>query len=136
MAPRGFPDAWGQSRRWKDVSPFETMRILDPAPNLQALEQARRDFSAAFPQLGPVTFDRVWAGMIDMMPDVVPVIDRAPIAGLVIATGLSGHGFGIGPGFGRVVADLVAGHLIGHDLSRFRLSRFSDGSVITPGPSL
>lgn len=136
MAPRGFPDAWGQSRRWKGVSPFETMRILDPAPNMRALEQARRDFAAAFPQLGAVTFDRVWAGMIDMMPDVVPVIDRAAIAGLVIATGLSGHGFGIGPGFGRVVADLVAGHPLGHDLTRFRLSRFSDGSVITPGPSL
>jgi glycine/D-amino acid oxidase-like deaminating enzyme len=71
------------------------------------------------------------------MPAVVPVIDRVPsISGLVIATGLSGHGFGIGPGMGRVVADLVAGHPIGHDLARFRLARFSDGSKIAPGPSL
>jgi glycine/D-amino acid oxidase-like deaminating enzyme len=112
------------------------MRILDPAPNMRALDQAAADFGAAFPQFGPVRFAKTWAGMIDMMPDVVPVIDRAPIAGLVIATGLSGHGFGIGPGFGRVVADLVSGNPIGHDITRFRLSRFTDGSVIAPGPSL
>lgn len=135
-APRGFPDAWGTPRRWKGTSPFERMRILDPAPNMRALHQAAADFAAAFPQFGTVEFAKTWAGMIDMMPDVVPVIDRAPIAGLVIATGLSGHGFGIGPGFGRVVADLVAGNPIGHDLTRFRLSRFTDGSVIEPGPSL
>ena len=71
------------------------------------------------------------------MPDVVPVIDRAPtIPGLTIATGMSGHGFGIGPGVGRLVADLVAGNPVGHDLSRFRFSRFSDGSKIEMGPSL
>jgi glycine/D-amino acid oxidase-like deaminating enzyme len=74
--------------------------------------------------------------MIDTMPDVVPVLDRAPVEGLFIATGLSGHGFGIGPGVGRVMADLVTGGPVGHDLTRFRLSRFADGSNVVPGPSL
>ncbi|TIP07231.1 MAG: FAD-dependent oxidoreductase, partial [Mesorhizobium sp.] len=50
--------------------------------------------------------------------------------------GMSGHGFGIGPGIGRVVADMIQGNQIGHDLTRFRLSRFSDGSAIRPGPAL
>ncbi len=137
MAPRGFPDAWGTARRWRadEVSPFEAMRILSPAPNTRALRRAARDFTAAFGG-GPAQFSHQWAGMIDMMPDVVPVISNAPIAGLTIATGLSGHGFGIGPGFGRVVADLALGREVGHDLTRFRLERFSDGSVIAPGPSL
>jgi glycine/D-amino acid oxidase-like deaminating enzyme len=138
MSPRGFPDAWGTPRSWgaASPSPFEAQRILNPAPNMPALHRAAADFSAAFPHLGPVDFANTWAGMIDMMPDVVPVVDRAPIAGLVIATGMSGHGFGIGPGFGRVVADLVVGGDAGHDITRFRLSRFTDGSVIAPGPSL
>jgi glycine/D-amino acid oxidase-like deaminating enzyme len=75
--------------------------------------------------------------MIDTMPDVVPVIDHAAqLPGLIIATGMSGHGFGIGPGFGRVIADLALGRSTGHDLGRFRLSRFSDGSPITLGPTL
>lgn len=75
--------------------------------------------------------------MIDAMPDVVPVVDRAKaIDGLLIATGMSGHGFGIGPGIGRIVADLIQNNAAGHDLSRFRLSRFSDGSPIRLGPAL
>ena len=74
--------------------------------------------------------------MIDTMPDVVPVVDHSPLRGLTIATGMSGHGFGIGPGIGRIVADLVTGTRPGHDLSRFRLARFSDGTRIAPGPSL
>jgi glycine/D-amino acid oxidase-like deaminating enzyme len=94
-------------------------------------------FARAFPALGRPQLRTSWAGMIDTMPDVVPVIDRvAAIPGLTIATGLSGHGFGIGPGMGRVVADLVAGNPTGHDLHRFRLARFSDGTRIAPGPSL
>ncbi len=69
--------------------------------------------------------------------DVVPTIDHAPaIPGLVIATGMSGHGFGIGPGMGRVFSDLIQGNDAGHNLRRFRLSRFRDGSAIQLGPLL
>lgn len=137
-APRGFPDAWRTPRRWDagGPTPFERMRILDPAPDLAALAAVRDAFATAFPGVGRPALAAAWGGMIDTMPDVVPVIDRAALPGVVIATGLSGHGFGIGPGIGRVVADLVAGRPPGHDLARFRLSRFSDGSPTTPGPSL
>ncbi len=138
-APKGYPDAWGTPRRWDAdrISPFERMRILDPAPNAAVIEDIRTRFAAAFPTIGKPTIAGAWAGMIDTMPDVVPVIDHAAgLPGLTIATGLSGHGFGIGPGVGRVVADLVQGLAPGHDLSRFRLSRFTDGSKITIGPSL
>jgi len=137
-APSGFPDAWATPRRWSDdaESPFERQRILNPAPNLKTLGKVQDAFAAAFPTLGRPRLKSAWAGMIDTLPDVVPIVDHAPIPGLTIATGMSGHGFGIGPGMGRVIADLVAGGAIGHDLSRFRLSRFSDGSKIAPGPSL
>ena len=138
-APAGFPDAWGTKRRWAadEVSPFERTRVLNPAPNMKTMERVQASFAKAFPALGRPQLRSVWAGMIDTMPDIVPVIDHAAaIPGLVIATGMSGHGFGIGPGIGRVVADLVMGNDPGHDLKRFRLSRFSDGSKIAPGPSL
>ena len=138
-APKDYPDAWGTPRRWDAdrISPFERMRILDPAPNAAVIEDIRTRFAAAFPTIGKPAIAGAWAGMIDNMPDVVPVIDHAAVLpGLTIATGLSGHGFGIGPGVGRVVADLVQGLAPGHDLSRFRLSRFTDGSKIIIGPSL
>ena len=138
-APKGYPDAWGTKRKWQadQISPFERLRVLNPAPNMKALSTVQDDFAKALPELGRPKLQAVWAGMIDTMPDVVPVIDRvAAVPGLVIATGMSGHGFGIGPGMGRVVADLVAGNPEPHDLARFRLSRFSDGSKIAPGPTL
>ena len=75
--------------------------------------------------------------MIDAPPDFVPVMDAIPdYPGLYLATGFSGHGFGIGPGAGRVMARLVQGKPAEHDLTRFRFSRFSDGSPVIPGPSM
>ncbi|GHE00593.1 AgaE protein [Defluviimonas sp. 20V17] len=138
-APAGYPDAWRTARHWgtEEVTPFEQVRILDPRPNPRALARAAEAFGRAFPTLGRPRLARAWAGMIDTMPDVVPVVDQMPdLPGLVVATGFSGHGFGIGPGMGRVVADVVAGRAAGHDLSRFRFARFSDGSKPVVGPAL
>ncbi|MGL4489435.1 MAG: NAD(P)/FAD-dependent oxidoreductase [Rhizobiaceae bacterium] len=139
FAPKHFPDSWTTKRKWSadERSPFENMRILDPAPNLADVKAMQRYFAAAFPHLGEPKIKTAWAGMIDTMPDIVPIIDHAPgLAGLTIATGMCGHGFGIGPGIGRVVADLVQGRPTGHDLTRFRFGRFTDGSKIELGPSL
>ena len=138
-APKGFPDAWGTARKWSadEVTPFEAMRILDPAPNMRKVKRLVSDFEALFPKLGPVQVKASWAGMIDVMPDIVPVVDHcADLPGLTIATGMSGHGFGIGPGMGRVIASLVTGGAVGHDLSRFRMSRFTDGSAVQLGAGL
>ena len=138
-APSGYPDAWTTPRRWTadQVSPFERCRVLNPRPNRRRIARMAREFAATFPALGAVRLRAAWAGMIDTMPDTVPVLDHIPaLPGLVVATGLSGHGFGIGPGIGRVVADLVTGRAPGHDLTAFRFARFSDGSRLVPGPHL
>ena len=75
--------------------------------------------------------------MIDVTPDVVPVMDEIDTCpGLFLATGFSGHGFGIGPDACRVMAKMVAGHSVEHDLTRSRFNRFADGSPIVPGPGL
>ncbi len=138
LGPKGFPDGWGTPRRWggESQSPFERLRILDPAPNASKVEEIRAAFQALLPALGEVRIASAWAGMIDAMPDIVPVVDKAPVDGLTICTGMCGHGFGIGPAFGRIMADMVRDVDIGHDLSRFRFSRFSDGSKLVPGPDL
>ncbi len=139
VAPRGYPDGWATPRRWRadGPSPFERMRVLNPAPNMAKVRETARAFGETFPELGPVEIESAWAGMIDTLPDVVPVVDHAAqIPGLTIATGMCGHGFGIGPAFGRIVADMVQGKPPGHDLARFRLARFSDGSPLELGPNL
>ena len=81
---------------------------------------------ATFPQLSGTPIVESWAGMIETTPDVVPVIDEAPeLPGFTIATGFSGHGFGIGPGAGKAIAAFLTGNDVGLDLHEFRLSRFS-----------
>ncbi len=139
FAPKHYPDAWGTARQWTEdcETPFERCRVLDPVPDHGNVEKARQHFAQRFPELGAPQILNSWAGMIDAMPDVVPVVDRVPgCEGLIVATGMSGHGFGIGPGFGKAIANLAAGRATGHDLTRFRFSRFADGSRLVPGPSL
>lgn len=136
-APRGFPGAWGTPRRWSadEVSPFERLRVLNPAPAAKVVRDMRQRLARRFPALEGAEIAEAWAGMIDVTPDAVPVLgEDGRIGGLHYATGLSGHGFGIGPAIGRIMADLVTGHDPGHDLTRFRPGRFSDGSEIVPGP--
>ena len=138
-APAGFPDAWGTPRTWAEdrESPFEGTRVLEPAPDRTEVRSMIDRFVKRFPEIGAPEIRNCWAGMIDAMPDAVPIVDRVPaIAGLIVATGMSGHGFGIGPGFGRIVARMVAGEDAEHDLDRFRFTRFSDGSPLEMGPSL
>jgi len=138
-APGGYPDSWTTSRDWTPdaPSPFESMRVLNPVPDASDLRSIERGFNRLFPQLAPVRFQKRWAGMIDLMPDTVPVVDWVPShPGLLVATGMSGHGFGIGPGMGRVIADMIQGNDVGHNMHRFRFSRFTDGSPIILGTSL
>jgi glycine/D-amino acid oxidase-like deaminating enzyme len=124
---------WGA----EDVSPFEYHRVLNPAPSEAALKMMRDRLKQRIPELSDVPFIESWAGMMDATPDVVPVMDRIPgNDGLFLATGFSGHGFGIGPGAGRVMADMITGESQRYDLTRFRFSRFSDGSKMVPGPGL
>ncbi|MBT3622826.1 MAG: FAD-binding oxidoreductase [Gammaproteobacteria bacterium] len=120
-----------------DVSPFERRRVNNPRASTIALSGFRKCLAKYAPQLADVSFIETWAGMIDATPDVVPVMDAIESCpGLFLATGFSGHGFGIGPGAGKVMADLITGDETGYDLSRFRFSRFSDGSKMRPGPAI
>jgi len=78
-----------------------------------------------------------WGGYIDVTPDVVPYISSlGTLPGLTIATGFSGHGFGIGPAAGRLAAELATGASPSADPTPFRVSRFSDGSPISLGPEI
>jgi glycine/D-amino acid oxidase-like deaminating enzyme len=58
------------------------------------------------------------------------------VPGLTVATGFSGHGFGIGPGAGQLAAQLTTGEVPTVDPTPFRASRFSDGSPIVIGPEI
>ena len=133
------PGGWRGKRRWRadEITPFEQTRVLNPEPARSTLSRLRKRLAKRLPKLAELPLIETWAGMIDVTPDVVPVMDQVPDqSGFFIASGFSGHGFGIGPAAGRIMADLVQGNEPGHDLSRFRLSRFTDGSQLYAGPTI
>jgi glycine/D-amino acid oxidase-like deaminating enzyme len=114
---------------------FERQRVLDPKPDTGAALKALQSAADALPVLRNAKVEQIWAGLIDVTPDAVPVISTVEsVPGLVIATGFSGHGFGIGPGAGHLAADLVTGNTPIVDPVPFRFSRFSDGTPIEIAP--
>ena len=132
LGPR-FAVEWREARRRPLDAPsvYEDARILDPKPDQRYLAEALAALQRRFPVFEGVRAMQSWAGFIDVTPDAVPVISTVDaLSGLVVATGFSGHGFGIGPGAGHLVADLVSGARPIVDPREFRLSRFTDGSPI------
>lgn len=107
--------------------------LLAPAPDPEDVAFCLERIRGYVPELGDIRLRRAWAGEIDATPDALPVLD-APVApvGLVVATGMSGHGFGIAPVIGEVVAGLVSAEEVSFDLRPFRSSRFHDGSTLEP----
>ena len=128
-----FYDESRLQRDWAldEASPFEYNRVLDPKPSSRLSDDAFKALRTNFPVFEKAEIAQRWAGYIDVTPDAVPVISPVDaIPGFHIATGFSGHGFGIGPAAGRLMADIITGRPPVVDPHAFRLSRFSDGSKI------
>ncbi|WP_312242731.1 FAD-binding oxidoreductase [Pantoea sp.] len=99
-----IPDRWEMD----EPSPFEYCRVLDLPPSVSLTDKVLSRLSQQLPAFANLKVAQRWADCIDVLPDAIPVIsgvDRYP--GLYMATGFSGHGFGIGPAAGRLMADLV-----------------------------
>lgn len=115
--------------RWRldCPSPMENMRVLDPCVDEATLREIRKRAIDLCPVIRESRVTASWAGYIDMTPDGVPAIGEAKeLPGFVLAAGLSGHGFGIGPGCGHLVADMVTGEPPIVDPEPYRPERFEE----------
>src|SRR5207244_5411334 len=84
--------------------------ILDPPVDEAAVRLMYARAVKLIPAIKERTITAKWAGYIDSTPDGVPAIgETARVPGLILAAGFSGHGFGIGPGAGHLIADIVTG---------------------------
>lgn len=126
----GRQDQQGRFRYTTGIGPYHgdsekwTVEGLNPSP--QEIQSLRALAAGFLPALGEIEIDKTWGGLIDLTPDALPVIDRSKTyQGLVIGAGFSGHGFGIAPTTARILAALVSGDHIAHDITPFRLDRFS-----------
>ena len=124
---RRFVEEWRIKRRWSldEITPFEQVRVLDPQPSAKLLAEGWTHLCRAFPTFAQARIAERWGGLIDATPDTVPVISSvAALPGFFLATGFSGHGFGIGPAAGRLVADLIAGDRPLVDPAPYAFARF------------
>lgn len=104
-----------------------------PRPNTGAMERALAALHGLMSASRDTRIARSWTGMIDMSPDGMPIIDGgAGPDGLAIVTGLSGHGFALGPVLGEIAADLAIDRRTTRPVEPFRLSRFREGPVPVP----
>lgn len=123
---RTFFDELRIEKHWSmaEQTPFERSRILDPSPSPKILAEGLRNLTRSFPVFASAKIVEQWACAIDVTPDAVPVISPVEtLPGLTIASGFSGHGFGIGPGAGHLIADLVTNAEPIVDPSPYRFSR-------------
>lgn len=129
-----FLEEWRTPRHWRldEISPFERVRVLDPVPVERFNQNGLMNVIKAFPGFAEARIQQSWSGLIDVTPDAVPVIGPVEsVPGFFLASGFSGHGFGIGPGAGRLMAELVTGVVPCVDPQPFALERFSKSAPVS-----
>jgi len=109
------PPVWGHDRRsTSEFLPEISKRMISLMPNLAGLKVRR-----------------TWRGLYPMTPDGFPVVDfPAALKGYVLAVGMCGQGFMLGPGLGEAVAAHIAGAPSAEDkemLAGFKLERSFTG---------
>ena len=114
-------------------SPFEAERVRDPAPDMSLVNSALAALIKSNPELKDIEIAEAWGGTIDTTPDTIPVISSVDaLPGFFLATGFSGHGFGIGPAAGKLAADIVTGGAPLVDPAAYSHTRLIDGRPLAP----
>lgn len=125
-------------RKWSldERTVFEKYRVLRPEPSRKVLDGALENIKKMFPQWADkLVVNERMGTFIDVTPDAIPIISGVDsLPGFHIATGFSGHGFGIAPAAGEMMAQIVMGEKTLFDAQPFRHSRFIDGSKIVHWP--
>lgn len=108
----------------------ETATEAGPRPKVlptgNSMVEVVKLFGDVVPAFAAAQIEEVWAGLIDLTPDALPVLDNSlETEGVVVAMGFSGHGFCLGPITGRIVADLVQGRRSRMPIEPFGIRRFS-----------
>ncbi|MCA3636429.1 MAG: FAD-binding oxidoreductase [Methylobacterium sp.] len=120
----GIGDWPGDPARWTE----DALR-----PPLSTITELIDRTVPLLPLLAGLGLERCWGGLIDLTPDALPVLDApAEWPGLVIGAGFSGHGFGIGPVSGEILAALALREATPFALEPFRLARFASLSGQAP----
>lgn len=98
--------------------------------NLATIEDVCEGGMAMMPAIGRVRVLRIWGGLVDMSMDGSPIIDHAPVPGVILNTGWCYGGFKATPAAGWCVAHLTATGSPHPIAAAYRLDRYQTGLTI------
>jgi glycine oxidase len=98
---------------------------FDAGTTTEGIEKVRAASEEICPPLALSGEPRAWAGLRPVTPDMLPILGIDPERpSLIYACGHSRNGVLLAPLTGDIIADLVTGTPLRHDLSQFRPDRF------------
>lgn len=98
---------------------------FDAAATPEGVKKVRAAAEEICPRLAGSAQVKRWAGLRPVTPDMLPILGPDPERpSLVYACGHSRNGVLMAPLTGDLIADLVTGAPLSHDLSQFRPDRF------------
>jgi glycine/D-amino acid oxidase-like deaminating enzyme len=109
------------------ISGFQRPEFVgyDQEPTETTLRLNREAADRALPGLADAEIEMRWAGLNEATLDTLPLLGPDPSTpGLFIATGFSGHGFGIAPAVGELMANLIVSGQTPLPIQPFRVDRF------------
>ena len=109
------------------LDPYE---LISSRSTLEFAEGLGGHMLDLFPCLGDIKVLRQWAGLCDMTPDFSPVMGTTPVGGFYLDAGWGTWGFKATPISGNTMAWTVARDKNHELIEAFRLSRFSDFSLV------
>jgi len=98
--------------------------------NLPTLQGVVAGLLELFPSFSRLRMLRQWAGIVDVVHDSSPIIDRAPVKGMYLNCGWGTGGFKAIPGGGFTFAHLLATDRPHPAAEGFTLRRFETGALI------
>lgn len=102
---------FGQNREGQIIFCY-TPKDLFPGTDRESLSEFLPILAARMvsllPRLKNLLIRRVWRGCYPMTPDGVPIIDYGPgLGGLILAVGMCGQGFMLGPGVAEYITSII-----------------------------
>jgi sarcosine oxidase subunit beta len=98
------------------ITPSPSIWGFDTRETSQFLPMVSRRMIDVMPRLKNIRVRRTWRGLYPMTPDGFPIIGWSKaVEGFLLATGMCGQGFMLGPGVGELIERLVSNHLTAKD---------------------
>jgi sarcosine oxidase subunit beta len=96
----------------------------EPPANPRDRFRQLAELARLVPSLGAARVHRSFSGVMDLIPDLQPVLGRVPnTANAYVAGGFSGHGYMNGPGACQAMAELITTGTSTIDLHAYRPER-------------